>query len=91
MNKRATKRRTGHHFDREVDLHGFHVEPALALLDKLVHGGRSQSVLIIHGRGSGVLRKAVREYIGTNACVREYYLGEDINLPGGDGVVLIYI
>jgi len=77
-------------YDIQIDLHGCHVDEALARLEKVLYRSEPQSILVIHGHGSGTLKKAVRDFVRANAYIREYYWGEDINAPGSDGVVVIY-
>lgn len=79
-----------HHFDIEIDLHGCRVDEAIRRIERVLYRPQSQSILVIHGHGTGALRKAVRDFIVANSYVRDYSFGEDINFPGGDGVVIIY-
>ncbi len=79
-----------HNFDIEIDLHGCHVDEAIRRIESVLYRPKSQSILVIHGHGTGTLRKAVREFVASNSYVREFVLGEDMNFPGGDGVVIIY-
>jgi len=78
------------HYDLEIDLHGCHVDEALARLEHVLYRPEPQSILVIHGNGTGTLRKAVREFVQHNSYIREYYWGEEINAPGGDGCIVIY-
>jgi dsDNA-specific endonuclease/ATPase MutS2 len=79
-------------YDVQVDLHGLFAEDALKLVERTVFANPSCSILVIHGRGSGVLRKTIRDALrqGRIARVREFRLGEEINAPGLDGVTIIY-
>ncbi|MDD3119003.1 MAG: Smr/MutS family protein [Victivallales bacterium] len=79
-----------HHFDTEIDLHGCHVDEAIREIERVLYRPKPQSMLIIHGNGTGALKKAVREFIAGNSYVRDYIFGEDINFPGCDGVVIVY-
>lgn len=63
----------------EVDLRGLSVYEALEKLDKYMDGAILAGVSpvnIIHGKGTGVLRKAVHDYLKTHSGVKSYRLGE---------------
>jgi len=78
-------------YDVQIDLHGLFVEDAVALVEKTIYANPSSSILIIHGRGSGALRKAVRDFVKKGSPqIRDWKLGEDINAPGLDGVTIVY-
>jgi DNA mismatch repair protein MutS2 len=73
----------------EVDLRGLTVDEALEkvekYLDDAVLSGIPQ-VRIIHGKGTGVLRKAIAQYLKTNRYIESHRLG---GLgEGGDGVTV---
>ena len=59
----------------ELDLRGIRVEDALvqldAFLDKALLDGASQ-VRVIHGVGTGVLRSAVREHLGSHTGINRW-------------------
>ncbi|OGV59121.1 MAG: hypothetical protein A2X49_02165 [Lentisphaerae bacterium GWF2_52_8] len=78
-----------HHYDVELDLHGCSSEEALALLEHTVYEHPASSILVIHGRGDGVLRRTVREFAKNSRLVSECEEGELMNLPGGDGVSVL--
>jgi DNA mismatch repair protein MutS2 len=64
---------------KELNLIGYTIADALPLVDKIidqamVHG--YSKVTIIHGMGSGVLKKAVREHLKENCYVKDF-------IPGG--------
>lgn len=87
---RSEKRRHQSFFDFELDLHGYFAEDALAAIDRAINSNPSASILVIHGKGDGVLRKAVRDYLKKLKYIESFRTGEEMNLPGGDGVTLIY-
>jgi len=76
----------------ELDLRGQRVEDALLavedLLDKALLAGH-QRVGIIHGQGTGALKKAVRAWLANEGSplVRDFY-PQEARL-GGDGVTLV--
>jgi DNA mismatch repair protein MutS2 len=75
---------TGH-----CDLHGMRVEEALErlvyALDRAASAGHA-SLAINHGRGTGTLRKAIREYLHDCPFVSHY--GSASQEEGGDGVTV---
>ncbi len=93
MSAKSSQRRRGPKlfYDVQLDLHGMFVEDAIALVEHTLYANPSSSVLVIHGRGSGALRNAVRELVRRGSpSIRDYKFGEDINAPGLDGVTVIY-
>ncbi len=62
----------------EIDLRGETVEEALMDLDMFIDNavlGGIHQLNIIHGKGTGALRKAVREHLKRHASIRTYRLG----------------
>jgi DNA mismatch repair protein MutS2 len=74
----------------EIDLRGMDREAALAALDHFLDRATLQGspiVRIVHGKGTGVLRKSVQEYLSRHASVEEQRLGE--HGEGGSGVTIV--
>ena len=75
---------------QEIDLRGQYAEEALAhleaFLDKAVRDGLN-SVRIIHGKGTGALRTAVRELLGRHSLAKTFASESPKN--GGDGATLV--
>ena len=75
---------------RELDLRGLFGEEAITqvekFLDSAMLSGLSR-VDIIHGKGTGALRKRVTEYLKRNSQVKSYRLGEWNE--GGGGVTVV--
>ena len=73
----------------ELDLRGQRVEPALDQLENLLNqaalSGAAQ-VRIIHGQGTGALRRAVREHLQGHSLVAHAGPAAE---PGNDGVTLV--
>lgn len=73
-----------------LDLRGFRYEEAMTeietYLDKACSSGLMY-VTVIHGHGSGVLKKAIREYLAYSPYVAKFRPGEDTE--GGDGVTIV--
>lgn len=56
----------------ELDLHGLTVDEAIPLVDAFLHKAykkRVNRVWVVHGKGTGTLRKAVRYYLTRHALV----------------------
>ena len=73
----------------ELDLRGMSADEAVAtlavFLDSAMLANLSQ-VRIIHGKGTGVLRKAVQEELRRNRAVKKFRLG--VYGEGEDGVTI---
>ena len=73
-----------------MDLRGNSIDDALLILDKYIDDAYLSSVYevsIIHGKGTGALRRAISEYLKTNKHVDSFRFGE--NSEGGNGVTII--
>lgn len=74
----------------ECNIIGMHVEEGLQEVDKFIDDAvyhRSGSVRIVHGAGTGALRKAVHEYLKHNSHVKEFRLGGEGE--GGLGATVV--
>lgn len=79
-------------YDIELDLHGLTYDEAETKLESIIYfEPAGTSIMVIHGVGGGILRTKVRHYIQSNSMINEYYFGEDLNIPGGFGVTIIYL
>lgn len=80
---------------REIDLHGMTVNEALYKLEQDLSAMYSRGVnelLIIHGKGEGILRTEVLRYLKSGACsgfLSGVFPGGKYKLAGGDGVVKV--
>ena len=74
----------------EIDLHGLTVDEALPKLDSFLHtafrAGYYQ-VRIVHGKGSGILRREVDRYLSNHPLVRSHRLADRYH--GGDGATQV--
>jgi dsDNA-specific endonuclease/ATPase MutS2 len=73
----------------EIDLHGFSKRDALITLELFLHHAYTQRmarVRIVHGKGDGILRAAVRRALARNPLVRTIDSGP--HFRGEDGVTL---
>ena len=73
----------------EVDLRGSMSDEALLMLERYLDSARTAklpSVRIIHGKGTGALRKAVQDYLRRDPSVKSFRLGR--YGEGEDGVTI---
>ena len=66
-------------FQSEINLLGKTVDEALAALDKYLDDAlmaHASMVRVVHGKGTGALRRAVHEFLRKKKYVKEYRLGE---------------
>jgi len=74
---------------KEIDVRGKLAEEALIEIDKYLEDANLvgvDSVRIIHGKGTGALRKAVREYLKNHRYIKSYHDGS--HNEGGYGVTI---
>ena len=79
-----------HDVIREIDLRGLFGDEAIAQIDKLLDSALLSGltrVEIIHGKGTGALRKRVSEYLKKNSQIKSFRLGEWNE--GGGGVTVV--
>lgn len=77
-------------FTPELDLRGLTVDEALLLVDqRLDDAARAgiRELRVIHGKGTGALRRAVREMLSRHALVRAHAPAQP--RAGGDGVTVV--
>ncbi len=77
-------------YDITLDLHGFYPDDAITKLDKVILDNDNSSIMVIHGCGEGILRKTIRNYCEICNYIKSYDNGENLNIPGGDGVTIVY-
>lgn len=78
--------------NRSVDLRGLNFDEAQPLVDKLLDNALwagLNSVDLIHGKGTGKLKEALRNYIKNHPQVRRYRSGGPAE--GGEGVTVVEI
>lgn len=76
----------------ELDLRGERVESALERLEAYIDAAYTAGLpfgRVIHGKGTGALRKAVREHLETHALVSKVETAAPSE--GGDGVTVIHM
>jgi DNA mismatch repair protein MutS2 len=71
---------------QEIDLHGLTVDEALPRLDSFIHTAFRTGyyqVWVVHGKGTGILRREVGRYLSGHTLVRSHRLADRYH--GGDG------
>lgn len=74
----------------ELNLIGEHVDDGIHILEKYLDDARVKhfsQVRIIHGMGTGALRKAIHEYLAKCDFVKEYHYGGQFD--GGTGATIV--
>ncbi len=74
----------------EIHLRGLTVEEALRRLEAYLNDAYLAGispVRVVHGRGTGTLRRAVREFLGRHPLVSQFRPAEEF--AGGDGVTVV--
>ena len=64
-----------------IDLHGEYVDSALVLVDDFIKDNiklKNYKIVLIHGKGSNILKNAIHEYLRKDKRRDSYYL--DINI-----------
>lgn len=86
---RTVRSKTERNITSEVDLRGKTVEEAIMELDMFIDNAVLSNVSIIniiHGKGTGVLRKAVAQHLKSHRNIKTYRLG--VYGEGEDGVTI---
>ncbi|MGM0649880.1 MAG: endonuclease MutS2, partial [Bacteroidota bacterium] len=77
-------------FQSQIDLRGQRVDEAMGKLISFIDNAEVlgvREVKILHGKGNGILRQAIRDYLSRRQTV-EHFADEDIRL-GGDGITVV--
>jgi DNA mismatch repair protein MutS2 len=77
-------------FKLQLDIRGMRVEEALKQLEQYLDDAillSVRNVSILHGKGNGILRLAVRDYLAKNKQVKTYY-DEHVE-RGGHGITIV--
>lgn len=76
----------------QVDIRGARAEEAVELVEKFLDEAMKagmERARIIHGKGTGALRAAAREYLSGSPYVAEFYAADQ--REGGDGVTVVIL
>jgi dsDNA-specific endonuclease/ATPase MutS2 len=76
-------------FDYVLDLHGKTSDEATSLLNAVISSHPNSRILIVHGKGEGILRRRIRAAASSNPRIRKVEFGENAMIPGGDGVTVV--
>jgi DNA mismatch repair protein MutS2 len=79
-------------FQRELQLRGQHVEEAIEELRGAISEAaalRETPLRVVHGKGQGVLRRLIRDYLKTDKRVASFHDAEPYQ--GGHGVTVVNI
>ena len=75
----------------EINLIGLTTDEAIIALDKFLDDAylsNAQTTRIIHGRGSGALKKAIHSHLKKLSIIKDFRLGDFTE--GGDGATVVY-
>ena len=79
-------------FKSEIDVRGQNVEEAIMEIDKFIDDAlmaNAPQVRIIHGKGTGALRKGLEKYFATHKSVRSFTLAS--LSEGGSGATVLFL
>ena len=77
-------------FNQQIDVRGMRAEEAIAVVDRFIDDALVlgyHEVSILHGRGDGILRKFIRDYLKQYNYVKS--LKNEHEERGGDGITLV--
>ncbi|NLL63832.1 MAG: endonuclease MutS2 [Ruminococcaceae bacterium] len=87
---RQVESRASMKVETEVDLRGMASDEAILALDRFIDlqvRSGIEKFTVIHGKGTGVLRKSVKQFLSKHPSVKEYRLG--VFGEGEDGVTIV--
>ena len=76
--------------ETKVDLRGMNADEAIMTLDRYIDTAYRLSITeftVVHGKGTGVLRSAVQQYLKGNSFIKSYRLG--VYGEGENGVTIV--
>ncbi len=77
-------------FKTDIDIRGMHPEEAIPIIDSFIDEAvvcEVGSVRILHGKGTGVLRQMIRQFLSTLASVERFY--DESEQFGGAGITIV--
>ena len=79
-------------FKNEINLLGMRAEDAIYQLDKFIDAAlacNAEKIRVVHGKGTGALRSAVRLYLNEHDFIKDFSLAE--HNEGGDGATNVFL
>ena len=76
-------------YDHVLDLHGKRVDEAIHDFDFVLNRASGQSILVIHGHGSGRLRDEPRKFAKEHPLIESIRFGEDIMHELGSAAFIV--
>ena len=86
-----TKKQYTDDIAHQVDVHGFTVDEALPEIEKYLYSAMVSGMpefIILHGKGTGVLQKAIHKYLKTIPEIKKYHFATVKD--GGSGKTIVY-
>ena len=86
-----TKKQYTDDIAHQVDVHGFTVDEALPEIEKYLYSAMVSGMpefIILHGKGTGVLQKAIHKYLKTIPEIKKYHFATAKD--GGSGKTIVY-
>lgn len=90
--KNIIKSKANKNISSELDLRGYNIEEAIYEIEKFIDDAYIvgiKEIRLIHGKGTGVLRQGVQNYLKKNKYVKSYRIGS--YSEGGTGVTVVEI
>ncbi|MGL5955680.1 MAG: endonuclease MutS2 [Brevinema sp.] len=75
----------------QIDTHGLTVDEALSIVDKYLYRALTAGLVhftIIHGKGAGILQKAIHKHLNTIPEVQKFHFADP--REGGSGKTIVY-
>ena len=75
----------------ELDIHGETTMTCIAVIDSFIKDNiklKKPNIIIVHGKGTGALRKATHDYLSRDKRVKKYYID---GLNDGETIVELNI
>ena len=72
-----------------IDLHGYDTETAMVATEDFISDNltlKNSKLLIIHGKGKGLVKKSVHEVLKRNHYVKEYHIDNQ-----NDGCTIVWL